>query len=437
MVNGYPLMYPDTGTYLLQAIELYGAPDRPPFYSLLIFAFHLKLSLWPVAAMQAVALATAIRIVMRTLVSELSGRSYLLTVSLLTLFTSLPWHVGQIVPDVFSALLALLAFELSYSWPRYSKWERTLLAFVACGITTLHFSHLPLAIGVFVAAALLRLAQGFGIKDAVRVLLVGWTITKVASLAFLAYSYALVQKPRLSPSGNLFMAARVLADGPGRAYLAETCPASGNVFCEYQSRLGESADEFLWEPTSPLRDALAKHGDAAVDRSCGEIVTGVLRTRPGEQLAAAFDNSVSQFTHFATLDTDCPARCGEGMSVQRALRQYFAGEFRHYQSSLQMQGSLPLALIRAADRIVVVLSAVLLVGLVIGALRQRDSLAVGLAMIVVATLVLNAVIAGTLSSVHDRYQSRVIWLVPFALLALWLRRSAAAAPHTTSGTIPA
>ena len=436
LANGYPLMYPESGTYLLQAIELYGAPDRPPFYSLLIYPFHVRLSLWPVAAMQALALAWAIRITMRSLLGEVRLRPYLVTVALLTLFTSLPWHVGTIVPDVFTAVLALLAFELSYGWVRYNKRERALLAFLACGISTLHFSHLPLAIGVFVVAALVRVAQGSGLRDALRVVVVGWTITKVGSLAFLAYSYVLVRKPTLSPNTNLYMAARVLADGPGRKYLAETCPASGNVLCAYQDRLTDNADDFLLAPSSPLMDALAAHGESAVDKSCGEIVWGVIRTRLGEQLKVALNNSARQFVTLRTLDTGCPARCGEGSSVSRTIREYFAAEYPRFANSAQMQGSLPVAFLRGLDGAVVLLGATCFLGLAILALRRRDALAVGFAAIVVATLVLNAGIVGGLSSVRDRTQSRVIWLLLLATLLLWRRASTAAASPTSPTSPP-
>ena len=33
LINGYPLVFPDTGTYIAQAVKLEGALDRPPYYT--------------------------------------------------------------------------------------------------------------------------------------------------------------------------------------------------------------------------------------------------------------------------------------------------------------------------------------------------------------------------------------------------------------------
>ena len=40
---------------------------------------------------------------------------------------------------------------------------------------------------------------------------------------------------------------------------------------------------------------------------------------------------------------------------------------------------------------------------------------------IVTALIANAAMVGALSDVHDRYQSRIVWLVPLAMLFLALR----------------
>ena len=54
VMNGYPLVFSDTGTYLSQAIHLYLGWDRPAFYSLFMMALHLTLTTWPVILAQAI-----------------------------------------------------------------------------------------------------------------------------------------------------------------------------------------------------------------------------------------------------------------------------------------------------------------------------------------------------------------------------------------------
>ncbi len=55
--------------------------------------------------------------------------------------------------------------------------------------------------------------------------------------------------------------------------------------------------------------------------------------------------------------------------------------------------------------------------------RRRDGPALGAAL--VAGLLVNAALGGALSDVHDRYQSRLVWLAPMvaAMLAMRWRKA--------------
>jgi hypothetical protein len=80
-----------------------------------------------------------------------------------------------------------------------------------------------------------------------------------------------------------------------------------------------------------------------------------------------------------------------------------------------------------------ILSIVMLLPFAIVAARRRDNPALSLLLAIFAALIANAALAGVLSDVHDRYQSRIVWLVPFAeiLLAIsWIQ--ARTQPHRAS-----
>ena len=51
-MNMYPLVYSDTGTYILSSRELVAPVDRPLMYGLLIRLFSWQVSLWPVVIFQ-------------------------------------------------------------------------------------------------------------------------------------------------------------------------------------------------------------------------------------------------------------------------------------------------------------------------------------------------------------------------------------------------
>lgn len=119
--NGYPIVFADTGTYLSQAVHRYLGWDRPVFYSLLVLPLHLTLTLWPVVVAQALLAALVLQAVVRAL-APAAGRWWLVgLVGVLSLGTSLPWVVCQIMPDVFTPLLVLVLALLLGDGPRKKR----------------------------------------------------------------------------------------------------------------------------------------------------------------------------------------------------------------------------------------------------------------------------------------------------------------------------
>src|SRR5438105_4406173 len=53
LLNGYPLLFGDTGVYLTDGITLHMSWPRPLFYGLFMAPFHLERTVWPVIVVQA------------------------------------------------------------------------------------------------------------------------------------------------------------------------------------------------------------------------------------------------------------------------------------------------------------------------------------------------------------------------------------------------
>jgi hypothetical protein len=425
LINGYPLVYPDTGIYILQAIEHAAVPERPPYYSHLILLIHLKVSLWPVIAMQCLAVATALWLMVHALVPFARASFYLFVIAMLTGFTSLGWVAGQVMPDIFTGLLTIAVFLIAWAWERRGLPARAALVIAACVLTSLHYTFLPLTIGLFAAAALIRLSQGAGWRDACRVATTGAAIAVLAASAFIWYSLQIIHRPVLAPSGTIFLAGRVLADGPGRDWLAANCPASGNPFCNYQDRLPSSTYAFLWSPSSSLLDVTREVGPEQTRRAATQIVVGAITLHPGVELFAALANSWSQLVHFGTLDTDCPEHCRETDLVSITIKRYFPREYSQFRNSLQITGRLPKRAIRRLDSAFVTAALLIDLLVLVVALRDGDGLITAFMLMVATTLVLNAILCGALSDPTDRYQSRVVWSLPLSAMLglgrLWAR----------------
>jgi hypothetical protein len=164
VLNGYPLVFSDSGTYLSQALNRYLGWDRPVFYSLLMLPLHMGLTTWPVVAAQALIVAWVLRAVARAL---LPGHpAWLLTVltAALALVSPLPWSAAQLMPDVFSGLLVLALALLVLVPERLGLTDTAGLTALSAFAIAAHLSNLPLALGLL--ALLLPLRRRLGARAA-------------------------------------------------------------------------------------------------------------------------------------------------------------------------------------------------------------------------------------------------------------------------------
>ncbi len=147
-----------------------------------------------------------------------------------------------------------------------------------------------------------------------------------------------------------------------------------------------------------------------------QAVSGSMKEQPLAFASTVAAGGASQFVHFQTLDDQCPNDCGSTWLLeQRPQLTPILHESR------QLSGELPKQEIRAVQTPIAVLGLVLLPILFAWALRRRDPTAASLVAVISVCLVANAALGGGLSDVHDRYQSRAVWLAPFAALLLIIR----------------
>lgn len=419
LFNGYPLLYTDTGTYVQQALALRGAPDRPPYYSIAILPLHLGVSLWPVVIGQALVTALLLAELAKILFGGTALRVLVPTVAGLTFLTSLPWHTGQIMADLATPLLLIAMAIVVLGAEQNGRIWKAVLWLGITGAITMHQANLLLAAGMTVVWLVLMRIGLVGQYSNARLRFVAlyfFSAIAVAALAFVLYSMALVRKPVLSPMGNVFLFARIVADGPGLSYLKESCPKTANVFCPYVNDFGSDSDDILWRSDSPLAQAIDQAGFDRVVEDAGTVVRNTVLTRPLTLIGNGSYATFRQLGSFATLDANCPSNCGPASSVHITIKDRFPREYASFTASRQMNETLPVTFLRVVHTVVVCM-AVIGLALLMWRRGTQDRVMLALAIATVAGLVINAGLLGALGGVFDRYQSRVIWLVP--LIAVW------------------
>jgi hypothetical protein len=414
--NGYPLVYPDTATYVTPIVLSY----RTPFYNAFAIALHGGRSVWPIVAVQSLLLAWLLRVATRAFFGWSDPGRFLVLVALLALLSSLPWFTGQLLPDVFAGVLVLALALLALAPERCTRGERLGLALALGAAVLFHQSHAVLALALLAALAA---ARALGAARPRRGDLWPAALAAGGASAVLALAnLALWGQLTLSVHGATFLLGSSIQDGPTLAYLRETCPARRWALCPYLDLLPWPDDQqFLWNPRAPFN--LAGGFDAHRDEA-REIVLGSLRARPAAFVAGVLATSARQLVYFPTgadnvsfLDEDFPTY---------HLRAVFPREFPRYAGSLQSRGRFPIPWLVRLHEVAVALAALASVALAWRARRAGRPDPARLLALLAAALVGNALVLGGLSGVVARYQGRVVWLpVYFALAAALAARPAA------------
>ena len=421
--NSYPIVFADTGTYLSQAMHRYLGWDRPVFYSFFIWPFHLGLTTWPVLLAQSC---------LTVLVLDLTRRAFGLTSGwllglavFLALMTWLPWTVSELMPDLFTPLMILLLGLLVFQAARFRPRDRLAITVLAAFMIATQQSSVPLAFGLLTVMIPLRLftdnawvAQGIH-HESWWVVLSPLLAPGLAIIALVLVNTVGFGRISVSPYGNVFVLARVIYDGPGMTVLHRDCPDRRWRLCPYLNQLPATADEFLWARSSPV---MLAGGHKAISADADAIIREAIITQPGLLLVATWDNTIEQLTRFAS---------GDGLESwneqvgSRIDQDFPAQERAAFHAARQQSGNLavpsPLAIAHRVTALAGIAAALFLLPL---AWRQRH-VAAWFLVIALISLPLSAAITGGLSTPHDRYQSRIVWLpaaVAFLTVPALLRR---------------
>lgn len=355
--------------------------------------------------------------------------------------TTLPWFASYAMPDILGAVLPSY-YALALRRADGLSWgKQVALMLVAAFAMLSHYGHLPLALGLALGVLLWRtwrgrlnwFAAGFCMLPLLAALMVNFSASLVVSMvsggaAPVVASAEVAGETEagreaggadtlpgasVTPNRLPVMLARSLEDGPARVYLEETC-ATGDVYamCEAFDEIPRNIHQLLWAETG-----LKSLPPELVERIRLEETTVVLaaaRAHPLLQAQAFAGNILGQLASTGT---------GEVLLIPEGAS---AATLESMPPSTELSEADPvLSFFDKLTWIVTALAAVVLLWRIATG-RSREEV-VEAALMTFFALLVNAVIYGGLSAPVDRYQSRMVWLVP-AVLALdfVLRRPAAA-----------
>lgn len=398
------------------------AASRSPYWSVLFYLAATIGTAWLMVAAQALIAALVIWIALRAFGVD---RVYLPIVAVLTLASSLPVEVMFLMPDLFAGLVILAAAVIAFRLEVIRRWERACLWMVMAGGALFHTSHLLVLATLGLSLMLLELAGRRGsissadtsgvARGSTGLVLLAAAVGCIGAIGYPIAVQATLHERLYAPP---FLAARLIADGPGRAVLAQDC-ASGDVWgwCRLAGRPMTDANVILWstKPTTASFQAADYDQRVRIIQEQQRFVARVVSAYPGQVVGTLAANVARLFFEYGTresLDDRTTLFRDPDFAV---LTRIIPGS-----GHCASRGDCRLAInIPALDRRIglTLLASWIGIGIFIfkGGQHRRW---IGFLTFVIAGLCLNAIICGGLSGDAQRYQSRVTWLVPLMAMIL-------------------
>ncbi len=399
---------------------------RSPWFGMMLYAVTNWGSLWWLAGLQALAMAFAVHTLWRALFPKGRNGEWYALMSWLAVGSTLPFFAGFAMPDVWAGggLIAVTCLVLLRD--RIARGSRFGLYALLLASLAFHQSNAIVAMAVAVAIALVAVRAA---ALPLRSLAPGLCALVVAIGAALALNAGYIGAVRQATGETMrsppFLAARVLADGPGRKYLKSSCAAGGQwALCRFSNLPLTDSQDILWsgDPGKGVFGRSTAAERIRIDDQQMHFVIMSVLSDPMGTMAAALGNFGKALTnlqledplrdpHFYLTDTDwrdtyiadMVHKLGPCGADERGCKPRFTGsQSRTWHGMIFILSLLGLAWIA-------------------GQRDWRRKMASGdpqvaalslVALSFIIALLANAAITGVLSGPFPRYQARITWLIP-------------------------
>ncbi len=422
---------------------------RSVYYGLFVYACERIGTLWLLAAAQAVLASAIVYSLWRVVAPGAQTRSYLVTMAVLAAGSSLPVFTGFAMPDLFAGFSVVATLLVTLYADRFGGWGKAVLWLLLTACVNFHGSNLLTSLGL----SILALGWLAWRRAPWRVLAARGAVVLAAAIVAILASQAYAVAIKLRTGDELgrppFLTARVLADGPGRAYLRHACAVGEKLtLCAVRNAPLADTEEILWsdDPAKGIFNSADYHARVKLEHEERGFVLHALAYDPLGEVVAAARNWGKQLV---TVGYEEPLRdpayyLSDEYWKTTTLRPLLLREKPCDPEVGACILHLPAVLMSEIDAGVALLAlgwmGAVLGQEAVGSRRRphlrprpeasetgadwRDSTLRTRATVILMVLAvaLNAAVCGVLSGPFARYEARVLWLIPAAALLLQAAR---------------
>jgi hypothetical protein len=267
---------------------------RSVYYGLFVYSFERWGTLWALAAAQATVAASVVYALWRQVAPGAPSSSYLRVMGALALGSSLPVFTGFAMPDLFAGFSAVATVLVTLYADRFGRWGKVALWLLLAACLNFHGSNLLTSLGLTVLAlGWLGLRKRVGWRPLAGRLTTVLSAAAVAVMASKAYGVAIKLRTGDDLGRPPFLTARVLADGPGREYLRWSCAHGGKwALCPYAHDPLDNTEDILWsdDPATGIFNSADYHTRVKLEREERAFVFHAVAYDPLREVAAMLRN---------------------------------------------------------------------------------------------------------------------------------------------------
>jgi hypothetical protein len=413
--NSYPLFYADSGSYLLSSVSLEIPLERPLFYGFFLRITAMQAVLWVPIIAQGLISFWIINKSLQLLFPNAKQIFKYMVFLLIGVLTGLPWYTAQLMPDLFTALSALVIFLI---FADQSAGLRTQIAYhiLLFFMVGTHYSNLPIA-GIIVGCLAIISFKKVWLNQ----LGYRWKTLSVLSTIFVvAFSHALITYVqfgsfRMSRGSNLFLVAKCLETPLLKTYMRENRNHIPIPFSDCIDSLPDNACTFLWSGDSPLNQpGISK---VKMNEAYGPVISDLFSQ-------ATYRNWFIRESFHATGKQLLFHKVGSGLvsygdkngGCYFVMKNDFENELHQFAHAKQQRFGLEDNYHKHISAWVFYLSVIVMgVGILIRPIRQKLGTII---LLILLGVLANAFVTASLANVYDRLQVRVIWLLTFGAILI-------------------
>lgn len=390
---------------------------RSIYYGTFLFAIATFIGLKWVPLVQASLCVVLISTLLRASFS-ISYNLIALVLAFLAVLSPLPFFASMLMPDVFAGLglTAMVGFLLLPNAPLSSRnfWA-VLMAFA----TLFHTANIIIL--SMTLLALIVLCASFGQKKLLvkaKVISV-FVLIGVGVLGEIAFGYAINRVTHTPPIRPPFLTARLVADGPGSVFIRERCSDQQFEVCKYPIDFTKnSSDEFLWStvPGVGVFTLASKEIRLKLGKEDLPFARAVFFSYPGEVALNSLKNIALQLKSVGLNEFVYPPDL-----LQIYLKKIPPADADVLVRTKAALGEFDLANSELAIKVAAICSVLVCLAGMLLCYRRRQYRAALIILILLTGLLFNACVCGSLSTPHDRYQARLLWIVEMLAFILCLK----------------